>query len=232
MHAPHSNCSCHTHDSQTKQRQLLTALILVGCFASAELAVGLSSHSLALIAESGHLVSDCFALLLALIATRMANSSFQWGWLGSEPMTIKPDRSLETWAALLNGVGLVGVTLWIAWEAITRFQVEAPEIASLPMLITAIVGLIVNGINIALLHQGSDHDLNLKAAFLHVVADALGAVGVIMAAIAVAAFHWIWADSAISLAIAALILASAIPLIYQSLKELKKERSLENASGM
>lgn len=221
MHS-HSNCSCHAHDSQTKQRQLLAALILVGCFAGAELLVGLASHSLALIAESGHLVSDCFALLLALLATRIANSSFQWGWLGANSVEVKANRSLETWAALLNGVGLVGVTLWIVWEALTRFQVENPEIASQPMLITAIVGLIVNGINIALLHRGSNHDLNLRAAFLHVVADALGAVGVIVAAIAVAVFHWVWADSAISLAIAALILASAIPLILQSLKELQR----------
>jgi cobalt-zinc-cadmium efflux system protein len=221
MHASHANCSCHPHDSQRKQRQLFGALILVASFAAAELVVGFSSHSLALIAESGHLVSDCFALLLALLATRIAQSSFQWGWIGSDPVMVKPSRSPETWAALLNGFGLVGVTLWIVWEAVTRFHAEVPEIASQPMLITAIVGLIVNCINIAVLHQGSDHDLNLRAAFLHVVADALGAIGVIVAAIAVAVFHWTWADSAISLAISTLILVSAISLINQSLKELK-----------
>lgn len=222
MHAHSSaNCSCPAHDPHTKQRQLLSALILVGSFAVAELGVGLSSHSLALVAESGHLVSDCFALLLALFASRMAQSSLQWGWIGGNTVLVKPSRSPETWAALFNGFALIGVALWIAWEAIARFQVEAPEIASVPMLITAIVGLVVNGINIALLHQGSDRDLNLRAAFLHVVADALGAVGVIVAAIAVAAFHWIWADSVISFAIAALIFGSTIGLIRQSLKELR-----------
>ncbi len=222
MHAPHaSQCLCSAHQSQTKQRQLLTALILVGSFAAAELAVGLSSHSLALVAESGHLVSDCFALLLALLATRIAQSSMQWGWIGVDAVSVKPNKSLETWAALFNGFGLIAATLWIVWEAIERLHVATPEISSVPMLITAIVGLGVNSINIALLHQGSDHDLNLRAAFLHVVADALGAVGVIVAAIAVALLHWLWADVAVSLAIAALILASSIPLIAQSLKEIR-----------
>lgn len=219
MHA--ANCSCPAHNPQTKQRQLLTALLLVGSFSGVECAIGLSSHSLALVAEAGHLVSDCFALLLALFATRIAQSPMQWGWIGENTVTIKPSRSPETWAALLNGLGLVAVTFWIIWEAIERFQTAAPEISSLPMLITAIIGLIVNGINIAVLHQGSDTDLNLRAAFLHVVADALGAIGVIVAAIAVAAFHWMWADGAISLAIAILILGSTIPLIRQSIQTLR-----------
>jgi cobalt-zinc-cadmium efflux system protein len=221
MHTHSTDCSCPIHDPKTKQKQLLSALILVGSFAGVELCIGVSSHSLALIAESGHMVSDCFALLLAFLATRMSHSSLQWGWIGANEIALKPNRSLETWAALINGCGLVAVTLWIAWEAIVRFQVPAPDIASQPMLITAIAGLVINGINIAVLHQGSDHDLNLRAAFLHVVADALGAIGVIFAAIAVAVFHWVWADSAISMAIAALILISAVPLILQSLKELR-----------
>jgi cobalt-zinc-cadmium efflux system protein len=221
MHTHSTDCSCPVHDPKTKQKQLLSALILVGSFAGVELCIGVSSHSLALIAESGHMVSDCFALLLAFLATRMSHSSLQWGWIGANEIALKPNRSLETWAALINGCGLVAVTLWIVWEAIERFQLPAPDIASQPMLITAIAGLVINGINIAVLHQGSDHDLNLRAAFLHVVADALGAIGVIFAAIAVAVFHWVWADSAISMAIAALILISAVPLILQSLKELR-----------
>lgn len=199
----------------------MIALSLVSSFAGVELYIGLASHSLALLAESGHMVSDCIALLLAFLATRLSQSSLQWGWIGVDAIAVKPTRSLETWAALINSCGLVAVTLWIAWEAIARFHLPAPDIASQPMLITAIAGLIINMINISVLHQGSDRDLNLRAAFLHVVADALGAVGVIIAAIAVAWFHWVWADSVISLAIALLIFGSAVPLIAQSLKELR-----------
>ena len=216
------NCPCPVHDPQTKQRQLLSALILVGSFATVEGAIGVSSHSLSLVAEAGHLVSDCFALFLALLATRMAQAPMQWGWIGEHTVLIKPSRSPETWAALLNSLGLIAVALWIVWEAISRFQIVSPEISGLPMLMTAIAGLFVNGINIAILHQGSDFDLNLRAAFLHVVADAMGAIGVILAALAVALLHWLWADSAISLAIAFLILVSTIPLIRQSIQELRR----------
>ncbi len=218
MHS--TRCNCHDVDSKTKQKQLLIALLLVGSFAIVELTVGLSIHSLALLAESGHLVSDCLALLLALLATRMSQSPPTWGWLGANQIVIKENSSIETWAAFINGLGLVIVALVIAWESVNRLQIDTVEIASKPMLITAIVGLVVNGINISLLHQGSDHDLNLRGAFLHVVADALGAIGVIVAAIAISLWHWSWADSAISLVISVLIIAAAIPLIRQSWKML------------
>ncbi len=216
-----TNCNCHDIDSKTKQKQLLIALLLVGGFAIVELTVGSSIHSLALLAESGHLVSDCLALLLALLATRISQSPPAWGWLGVNQVAIQKNHSIETWAALINGLGLVAVALVIGWEAVSRFQIDAVEIASKPMLITAIVGLVINGINISLLHQGSDHDLNLRGAFLHVVADALGAIGVIVAAIAIAVWHWSWADSVISLVISALIIVAAIPLIRQSWRTLQ-----------
>ena len=208
MHHHHIDCA-HHHPAErsTKKRQLLTALGLIGGFAIAECFVGFSSHSLALIAEAGHMVSDCFALLLALGATWLAQSA-------------RGDRA-EIWAALINSVVLVVLASGVAWAAVQRLQAPAVEIATLPMLVTAIAGLVINSINIALLHRGSEHDLNLRAAFLHVVADALGAVGVILAAIAVALPHWLWADGAISLLIAGLIILSALPLIVQSWQTLQ-----------
>jgi cobalt-zinc-cadmium efflux system protein len=215
----HHTDACHHSapaEPSTKKRQLLVALVLVGSFGLVEGMVGLSSHSLALVAEAGHLGSDCFALALALAATLVAQSPqrFEWG-----------ERS-ETWAALINGLGLVLLATGIAWAALGRLQAPAVEIASQPMLMTAIAGLLINGINIALLHRGSDQDLNLRAAFLHVVADALGAVGVIIAAIAVAVPHWLWADGAISLVIAGLITLSALPLIGQSWQALRAVAAL------
>jgi cobalt-zinc-cadmium efflux system protein len=211
MHHHHADCDHHHHQAEpsTKQRQLLTALGLIGGFAIAECLVGFSSHSLALVAEAGHMVSDCLALLLALAATWLAQSTRQWG------------NRAEIWAALINGLVLVVLASGVAWAAVQRLQAPGVEIASLPMLLTAIGGLGINGINIALLHRGSEHDLNLRAAFLHVVADALGAVGVILAAIAVTLRHWLWADGAISLLIAGLIILSALPLVAQSWQTLR-----------
>jgi cobalt-zinc-cadmium efflux system protein len=213
----HHTADCHHHhdapalESKTKQTQLAIALLLVGGFAVIELIVGVTSHSLALIAESGHMASDSFALILALLAA----------WLVQQPQKgLAGNQRLEPGAALINGLGLGAIALWIGWEAISHLQSPPNEIASLPMLLTAGVGVLVNGANVAVLHRGSAHDLNLKAAFLHVLADTVSSVGVILAAIAIATFHWLWADGAISLCVAALILASAIPLVVESLKTL------------
>jgi cobalt-zinc-cadmium efflux system protein len=127
---------------------------------------------------------------------------------------------VEVLAALVNGVGLVAIALWIGWEAVDRLQSPPVEILSLPMLATASVGLGVNSVNIFLLHKDSHDDLNLKGAFLHILADAASSVGVIVAAIAVWALNWMWADGVISLLVSGLIIISATPLIIQSLNAL------------
>lgn len=216
MHQHSASCIHHTHESSqpaNKVRLLVTALILICSFSLTELAVGLFSHSLALLADSGHLASDCFALILALLASWMAQRRRSGNVAAG-------NHWLEVLAALVNGVGLVIVALWIGWEALDRFQSPPVEILSLPMLATASVGVGVNGINIFLLHKDSHHDLNLKAAFLHVLADAASSIGVILAAIAVWALNWLWADGAISLVVSGLIIVSAVPLIVQSLNTL------------
>ena len=219
MHHHSASCSHHpTPGTQLsppadKVRLLLIALVLICSFSLAELAVGLFSHSLALLADSGHMASDCLALVLALLATWMAQRR--------KSRHLAPGNHwVEVLAALVNGVGLVTISLWIGWEAFVRLQSPPVEILSLPMLATASVGFGVNSVNIFLLHKHSHHDLNLRGAFLHVLADAASSVGVILAAIAVWALNWMWADGVISLLVSGLIIISAIPLIVQSLKTL------------
>lgn len=208
------NCppNCTQHDAVVpagKARLLWTALITIGLFSAVELAVSLSSHSLALTAEAGHMVSDCGSLVLALLAT----------WIARLPASNQAPfgyRRVEILAALVNGLGLVAIALWVGSEALTRLQTPSDDILGLPMLIMATIGLGVNTLNALMLHDHSHHDLNLKGAFLHMVADAVSSIGVILAAIAVWAFHWNWADGAVSLLVAGLILAGAIPLLRQS----------------
>ncbi len=209
---PHSpgHCDCGETLPSSKIRQLWIALILIGGFAAAELGVGLNSHSLALVAESGHMFSDAIALGIALLATWVAS-------LPASPQAPFGYRRVEILAALVNGMGLVLVAVLIAWEAIARLQSPSTEILSLPMLVTAAIGLGVNSLNAFLLHDHRQDDLNLQGAFLHMVADAISSVGVMLAAIAVWALHWNRADGAISLAVAIFILLGAIPLIQQSL---------------
>jgi cobalt-zinc-cadmium efflux system protein len=164
------------------------------------------------------MASDCFALILALLAT----------WLSQRRRASNLESGnhwFEVLAALVNGVGLVVIAVWVGWEAVERLQSPPVEILSLPMLATASVGFGVNSINIFLLHKDSHNDLNLRGAFLHVLADAASSVGVIIAAIAVWALNWIWADGVISLFVSGLIIISATPLIIQSLNTLLAKSS-------
>jgi cobalt-zinc-cadmium efflux system protein len=209
----HTTSTCQSSQPASKVRLLVTALVLICSFSLAELAVGLFSHSLALLADSGHLASDCFALILALFASWMAQRRRSRNLASG-------NHWVEVLAALVNGVGLVAIALWIGWEAIVRLQSPPVEILSLPMLATASVGLGVNSINIFLLHKDSHHDLNLRGAFLHVLADAASSVGVILAAIAVWALNWLWADGVMTLFVSGLIIVSATPLIVQSINAL------------
>jgi cobalt-zinc-cadmium efflux system protein len=207
------DCALNNEGSQfsgQKVRILGTALVLVLCFACSELAIGYFCHSVALQAESGHMISDSFALGLSLLASWIAQRRSSDGAnLGNQ--------GVEVFAALFNGMALVVIAIWIGIEAIASLQSPPADILSLPMLITAGVGLGVNGVNVFLLHDSSHHDLNMRGAFLHVIADLISSVGVILAALAVWLMHWLWADGAISIFVSLLILLSAIPLIAQSL---------------
>ena len=205
---------------QQKQRQLITAIALVLGFALSEALMGAWSHSWALVAEAGHLVADSAALGLALWATLTTRPALKSGWIGSHTLEIHGRSSSETWAALINSVGLVVAAIWIGLEALAHLHQPNEDIAVLPMLLTAIVGVLVNGVNISILHSGSQSDLNLKGALLHVIADLMGSMGVIVAAVAVAVMHWMWADCAVGFVIAILMTLSAIPVMVQSGRKL------------
>ncbi len=211
------NSNCYSLHKSPKIRLLLTTLILIGSFSIIEFIVALSSHSLALKAESGHTISDSFALVLALLASWLASNKFS------------ANKQIEIWAALINGLGLLIMGGLIIWEALKHFQAPPLEIFSLPMLITASVGLIINIVNAFLLHGDSSKDINLRGAFLHIVADVISSLGVILAALCVWLFNFYWADTIISIAVAILITISAIPLVYQSFKTLfNKKTAIEN----
>lgn len=192
--------------SAQKVTRLLWVSALVLGFAIAECLVGYLSHSVALFADSGHLAADCLAVLMALGAA-------WWVKRGT-------DKPVQAIAALINGLVLVAIAIWIGLEALEALQSPPIEILGKPMLITACVGLVVNGINFKLLHDHSHDDLNVKGVLLHVMADAASSLGILVAAIAISVFNWRWADGAVSLFVAALILASAVPLVYASLQQL------------
>ncbi len=187
---------------------LRAALAITASFLAIEIAGGLWTGSLALLADAGHLATDVAGLALALFALRLAERAptpdKTFGWLRTEIL-----------AALANGIALTLTALLIAFEAMQRIAMP-PDVAARPMFWIAVAGLVANLVSAVLLHRGSRESLNVHAAFLHVVADALGSVGAILAALAIEAFGWRLADPIVAFAIAALVLGSAVRLVRSS----------------
>src|SRR5215212_10317801 len=164
--------------------------------------------TLALTADAGHMLSDNLSLGVALFAA----------WLAGRPET--PEKSFgykraEILAALANGVTLVAISIWIFIEAYSRLR-EPPEILGGPMLVIAALGLLVNAAGAIVLSRSGSENLNTQGAMRHVVADALGSIGVIIAALVIILTGWRYADPLVSVVIGALILASSWSLLRDS----------------
>lgn len=190
----------------------MIAWTLVVLTATADVAIGAWSHSLALIADSGHLFADAATFGLSVIAA--------W-WVSRQKQPSTGTSRLEAIAALVNGLGLLGISAELLWSGLHRLGGSAPEILSVPMVAMAAISLIANLINVRLLHGHSHQDLNVQGVFLHLLGDLFSAIGVLLAAIAIWLWHWTWADSAISLVVALIVGWSAFPLIRRSLHLLR-----------
>ncbi|MGD1895567.1 MAG: cation diffusion facilitator family transporter [Phormidesmis sp.] len=214
---------CHHHgvpSTPEQVRSLKIALVFVTFFSAAELWVSLHTNSLSLLADAGHMVCDVFAIALSLwtaaqVAKENANSQ-----------GISAER-LNAIAALITGVLLLLVCSWLGWEAIEELRSPPTEILSQPVAITAAVGLGINGLNAYLLHSHADDNLNMRGAFLHMLADASSCLGVLVGAVLIAKCGWYWADGVVSLAIALLIASSAVPLVRQSLTVLNPAAAVQ-----
>lgn len=184
----------------------ITLIIMV-----AELLGGWLTNSLALLSDSGHMLSDAASLGLSLIAIRFAVKA-------ASPSKSYGYRRLEILAALANGVALFLIAIAITWEAWHRLY-EPPTVASGPMMGIAVVGLLANLASAwVLLHQGDVKDnLNLRSAYMHVLGDALGSVGAIVAGALMYLYGWYIADPIVSVLVAVLILRGAWGVVSQSL---------------
>jgi cobalt-zinc-cadmium efflux system protein len=192
------------------RRALAVALVLIAGFMVVEVVGGLITGSLALLADAAHMLSDAGSLALALGAVVLA----------ARPAT--PERSFglqraEILAALANGVALVAVSLWIFVEAFRRLT-EPPEVLAAGVLGIAVAGLAVNVCAALLLSRADRGSLNVSAALRHVLADLAGSVGAIVAALVILATGWRYADPLVSVLIGLLVLASATPVLRDSLR--------------
>ena len=192
-------------------RRLALVLALTAGYAAAEVVGGWLANSLALLADAGHMLTDVMALSLALLAS----------WVARRP----PDAArtygyqrTEILAALVNGVTLIVIALFILFEAWQRFQAPL-DVDYRLMAAVAAGGLLVNLAGALILH-GAQRGLNVRAAYLHVLGDLLGSVGALAAAGLIALFGWRWADPAASAVIACIIVVSAVRLVLASLNVL------------
>lgn len=181
-------------------------------YACVEAVAGYWTHSLALLADAGHMFADVGGLALALFAS----------WVAQRPATSEKTYGyyrVEILAALLNGVLLFGLAFFILYEAYQRFF-EPPEVKSGIVLLVASIGLCVNLVGVFALHGGAEKSLNVKAAFLEVLSDTLGTVGTIIAAVIMLVTHWYYADALFSAFIGLFILPRTWGVIKQAVNVL------------
>jgi cobalt-zinc-cadmium efflux system protein len=193
------------HESAERMR---AALLLAVVVTVAEALGGWFAHSLALLADAGHMLADVGALGLALFVARVAQ----------RPAT--PERSygllrLEILAALVNGAALVAIAVGIGIEALRRLQLPS-EVHGGLLLGVAAVGLAANIVGVMILHHGHDHSLNQRGAYLHMLSDLLGSLGAVLAGVIILLSGWHLADPIISLLIGVLILNGAWRLVRES----------------
>jgi cation diffusion facilitator family transporter len=203
----------HTHAPVTagggQRRRLMLVLGLTLAVMAAEIVGGLLSGSLALLADAAHMATDAAGIALALaavtLAQRPARGRRTFGW-----------QRAEILAAVANGLLLLVVAGYVLVEAVRRIG-DPPEIGSGLMLVVAAVGLVVNLGSLAILHRGRVASLNLKGAYLEVLADALGSVAVIVAAVVILTTGWTPADLIASAAIGILVVPRAWHLLREAL---------------
>ena len=193
------------------KRRLLLALVVLAVVMVAEVVAAFAANSLALLSDAGHMLTDVAGLGMALAAIHVADRSRSAG-----PRTFGLYR-LEILAALANAVLLAAVAVYVVAEAVRRWG-DPPEILVGPMLVVAVVGLVANIVAFALLRSGAKESLNVEGAYLEVLADLVGSVGVIAAAIVIAVTDWAWVDPAVGVAIGLFILPRTWRLGAQALR--------------
>jgi cobalt-zinc-cadmium efflux system protein len=184
------------------RRPLAISFGLVVTFMIVEIVAGIATGSLALLSDAGHMATDALGLGMALAAITAADRTDLEGH-----RTYGLYR-LEILAALANAALLIGVAGYVLYEAARRFR-DPPEVLSGPMLIVAIIGLMVNLIGWRLLREGAAESINVQGAFLEVLADLIGSIGVIMAALLLRYAGWTYADPIFGAAIGLFILPRA-----------------------
>ncbi len=204
MGADHDHGAGLARAGERHRGRLLAAFAVIGVFFVVETIAGFATNSLALLSDAGHMLTDVIGIGMALAAIQLA-STFGSSRAGRRSSHTFGLYRLEILAAFVNSLALFGVAVWVLVEAVRRLSGE-PEVLGLPMLLVATAGLIANLVAFALLREGSRESLNVEGAYLEVLADTIGSVGVIAAAVLLEVFGWTWVDPVIGAGIGLWIL--------------------------
>ncbi len=211
----HGHSHEHSHDHSyvnTPLKALAVAATVTGVIFFAELIGGLVSGSLALLSDAMHMLSDAAGLIIALLAAvvgnKAASSKATYGY-----------RRVEVLAALFNAIAVTLVVVFILVQAVRRLGSDY-EIDTGMMLVVAVIGLVANAISAWVLSSQQDNSLNVKGAFLHVMADLLGSVAVIIAGLIIRFTGFTFADTIASLFIVAFVLPRALGLLWKTIEVL------------
>jgi cobalt-zinc-cadmium efflux system protein len=206
--------SHHHHDHAPKLTHLTRAfvigIILNAAFVIAEVVAGLHTHSLSLLTDAGHNLSDVASLALALLAFKLSgaakNSQYTYGYKRSTIVV-----------SLLNAIILLAAVVIIVYEATMRFIHPEPVMGS-TIAWVAFAGILINGITAWLFMKDKEKDLNVKGAYLHMAIDAIVSLGVVISGVIIYFTHWFWVDSVVSLIIAVVIIGGTWNLLKDSLR--------------
>jgi cobalt-zinc-cadmium efflux system protein len=205
----HNHSHGHNHGSSNYNRAFIISVTLNTGFVIIEGVYGILANSLALLADAGHNLSDVLGLLLAWGASILARRR-------PTPRRTYGLRRSSILAALLNAILLLVASGAIAWEAIRRFLEPSPVSGGIIIGVAA-VGIVINTVSALMFMSGRQSDLNIRGAFLHLVADAAVSLGAVLGGIAIIATGWLWFDPVVSLIIVAVIVVSTWQLFQESL---------------
>ena len=197
--------------SRGRIRRMVIALVILLAFLVLEVVVGLTINSLSLLADAGHMLTDVVGMSMGLVALLLARkgsatAARTFGWHRAEVLT-----------AMANAAMLLAVAVWVFYEAISRIG-DAPDLPGMALILTASVGLAANLVVMLMLRADSKDSLAVRGAYLEVLADAVGSVGVLIAGGVVLAFDWTYADIIVGVLISLWVVPRAMKLAAASLR--------------
>jgi cobalt-zinc-cadmium efflux system protein len=207
--------AAHGHGSDTRVSRMLIAAAVLLTFFIVELTTALTINSIALLADAGHMLTDLVAMFMGLGAVLLArhgpaSAARTYGW-----------HRAEVFTAVANAVLLLGVAAFILYEAFERLG-DAPNVPGVPMIVVALAGLLANLVVVLLLRSQSEESLAVKGAYMEVVADTVGSIGVLIAGIVTVTTRWPYADVVVAVLVALWVLPRAVALARAALRILSE----------